>query len=213
MSLNTPRRRERRRAAGAGSPRTLRPPDRPGGALRRRRPCRRSSKAQTSYTLTGAARQTPPLLRAPGSVSAHKGSPWRRRTSADWWRAGWSFVQTHARRSLAGRVSRASASAVRLARWAAPPPFPSLPAPRPAPDPLFVDGSTRSQGSARSAPRVPRAWPPPQFPGLLAPGPAPRVLAAPPRAGARVSFVILALLTHSGAVNASPGHGRCLHLL
>lgn len=49
----------RRRAAGAGGPRPLRPTDRPGGALRRRRPFHRSWKAHTSYTLTGAARQTP----------------------------------------------------------------------------------------------------------------------------------------------------------
>lgn len=75
----------------------------------------------------------PPLRLAPGSVSAHKGSPWRRRASADWWRAGRSFVQTHARRSLTGGVSRASTSAVRLARWAAPPPVPMSPRASPRP--------------------------------------------------------------------------------
>lgn len=109
------------------------------------------------------------------TVSAHKGSPWRRRTSADWWSAGRSFVQTHARRSLAAGVSRASASAVRLAPWAAPPPVPMSPRVSLRPrslvcgrlDPQFPGfRALGSQGSARLAtapvPRSPCAWPRPQ---------------------------------------------------
>lgn len=164
----------------------------------------------------------PPLRLAPGSVSAHKGSPWRRRASADWWRAGRSFVQTHARRSLTGGVSRASTSAVRLARWAAPPPVPMSPRASPRPrslvrlqlDPQFPGfRAPGSQGSARLAtapvPSSPGAWTRPQCACSRPIARAPGLLSFLFPSGSQVLASLVLLV----AVSARSGHGCCLHLL
>lgn len=155
--------------------------DRPGGALRGRRPGRRSSEAQTTCTLTCAARQTRQSVGRRDQSAPTKGRHGAAaRAPIGGVRGGALFKPTQ------GGASPVASPALRLqplGSRAEPlrPRLPGLPAPRSAPDPLSVDGSTfGSQGSARSAPRVPRAWLPPQFPVLPAPGPAPGALAHAP---------------------------------
>lgn len=192
----------------------------PGGALRGRRPGRRRSKAQTTNTLTCAARQTRHSVGRREQSAPTKGRHGAAaRAPIGGARGGALFKPTQ------GGASPVASPALRLqplGSRAGPlrPRFPGLPAPRSAPDPLSVHGSTpSSQGSARSAPRVPRAWPPPHFPVVRAPGPAPGVLAHAPLAplldlsypglpGSQVSDLV-----PSGAVSAIPGHGRCPHFL
>lgn len=189
MSLNTPRRRERRRAAGAGGPRTLPPPDRPRGALRGRRPPRRGSKEQTIHTLTGAARQTRHSVRRRDQSAPTKGRHGAAaRAPIGGVRGGASFKPTQ------GGASPRESPALRLQPLGsrAGPPRPAAPmSPRASPrprslvcgrlDPQFPGfRALGSQGSARLAtapvPSSPCAWPRPQGACSRPLAPAPRSL-------------------------------------
>lgn len=124
-------------------------PSRPGGAALA--PAQAAGARGTSSPPTHLRREGgPPHGRQPRPVSAHKGSPWSRRASANWWSAERSSVQTHARRSLTSVDSRAASPAVRIARCAAPPR--SHASPRLAPPPSLVSRrrDCSSQVSARS---------------------------------------------------------------
>lgn len=131
-------------------------PSRPGGAVLAA--AQAAEVRGTSSPPTHLRREAgPPHCRQPRPVSAHKGSPWNRRASANWWSAERSSVQTHARRSLTSVDSRAASPAVRIARWAAPPR--SHASPRLAPPPSLVSGrlDCSSQVSVRR-PRPSSQW-------------------------------------------------------
>lgn len=124
-------------------------PSRPGSAVLAA--AQVAEARETSSPRTHLRREAgPPHGLQPRPVSGHKGSPWSRRASGNWWSAELSSVQTHARRSLTSVDSRAASPAVRIARWAAPPR--SHASPRLAPPPSLVSRrlNCSSQVSARS---------------------------------------------------------------